>query len=29
VPYSPPLEAAWLPSVDRLLAEIRALTIDR
>jgi 2-oxoisovalerate dehydrogenase E1 component len=29
VPYSPPLEAAWLPTLERLLTEIRALTIDR
>ena len=29
VPYSPPLERAWLPSVDRLLAEIRSTCLDR
>ena len=29
VPYSPPLERAWLPTVERVLEEIRALTIDR
>jgi 2-oxoisovalerate dehydrogenase E1 component len=29
VPYSPPLERAWLPSVDRVIAEIRDQCRDR
>jgi 2-oxoisovalerate dehydrogenase E1 component len=29
VPYSPPLEAAWLPSAERIVAEIRTLCQDR
>ena len=29
VPYSPPLEQAWLPSAQQVLAEVRALTRDR
>jgi len=29
VPYSPPLERAWLPSVERVVDEIRTLCRDR
>ena len=29
VPYSPPLERAWLPSAERIVAEVRALCRDR
>jgi 2-oxoisovalerate dehydrogenase E1 component len=29
VPYSPPLERAWLPTAERLLAEIRSVCVDR
>ncbi|HEY3881802.1 MAG TPA: thiamine pyrophosphate-dependent enzyme [Trebonia sp.] len=29
VPYSPPLEQAWLPSAQQVLAEVLALTRDR
>jgi 2-oxoisovalerate dehydrogenase E1 component len=29
VPYSPPLERAWMPSVERVVAEVRAQCRDR
>jgi 2-oxoisovalerate dehydrogenase E1 component len=29
VPYSPPLERAWLPSAERIVAEVRELCRDR
>jgi 2-oxoisovalerate dehydrogenase E1 component len=29
VPYSPPLERAWMPSVERVVAEVRAQCQDR
>jgi pyruvate/2-oxoglutarate/acetoin dehydrogenase E1 component len=29
VPYSPPLERAWLPSAERIVAEARMLCRDR